>query len=244
MLPGGLTRILAGDVATWVDMSPSPSRKRLGFPVALACIAIVFLAACHGSSKHAATSTVPSTDSTGKPDVSLALAVGPRSIEAAGTAKPFSNTVAITVQSLVNKYIDAGITKPLFTGAPATGMSAFFAPTLASRVGPKGHDFVALSDQGVPVMTAVTSTAKKPLKLVGLEDRSGRLVMVGGAFALTVRGTSAQGPLRISRVGNFVFEPDTKNVWHITGYDIVVSRDNSQTSTSTSAHATTTTVKP
>jgi len=132
----------------------------------------------------------------------------------------------------------------LFTGAATTGMAAFFAPTLASRIGPKGHDFAALSDQGVPVMTSVTSTVKKPLKLVGLEDRSGKLVMVGGGFVLTVKGTTAQGPLTISRVGNFVFEPDTKNVWHISGYDIITKRDDSQTSTSTTAHATNTTAKP
>jgi hypothetical protein len=239
-----LTRIAADDVATWVDMSPSRRRKRLSVPVALACVAIVLLAACSGSKKHATTSTVPSTDAKGNTDVSLAMALGPASIQAAGKFTPFSHTVAAAVQLLVNKYIDAGITKPLFTGAAASGMSASFAPTLASRIGPKGHDLAALSDQGVPVMTAVTSTVKKPLKLVGLEDRSGRLVMVGAGFVLTVKGTTAQGPLTISRVGNFVFEPDTKNVWHISGYDIITRRDNNQTSTSTSAQATTTTVKP
>jgi hypothetical protein len=230
-------------VATWVVMSPSRTRKRLGCPVALACVAIMLLASCSGSKKHTATSgTVPSTDSKGKPSVSLSLALGSLTVQSAGTTKPFSHTVASSLHSLVNQYIAAGITKPLFTGSAATGMSAFFSPTLASRVSPKSHDFAALSDQGLPVMTEVTGTAKLPLKLVGLEDANGRLVMVGGQFILTVKGDTAQGPLTISRIGNLVFEPNAKNVWRITGYDLVVNRANGQSSTS--QHASTTTAKP
>jgi hypothetical protein len=202
----------------------------------------MLVTSCHGSSKHAATrASVPSTDSRGQPDVSLALRLGSLTVQAAGPATPFSQTLATSIRDLMNKYIAAGITRPLFTGASVSGMSAFFAPSLASRLGPKGHDFAALSDQGVPVMTAVTATAKAPLALVGLEDH-GRLVMVGGEFVLTVRGTTAQGPLTVSRIGNFVFEPNAHNQWRITGYDIVVNRANGQTSTS--QRATTTTAAP
>jgi hypothetical protein len=233
-----LTRFSGGNVATWVDMSLSRQRKRLGGPVALACITILLLASCHGSGKHAATKGSPATDAAGKPDVSLSLRLGALTVQAAGRAVPFNRTVASNIRDLINKYIAAGITKPLFTGSGVLGMSAFFSPSLASRVGPKGHDFAALSDQGVPVITAVIGTAKAPLALVGLEDH-GRLVLVGGQFVLTVRGTTAQGPLTISRIGNFVFEPNAKKQWRITGYDIVVRRDNSQSSTS--QHATTTT---
>jgi hypothetical protein len=237
-----LTRFRCGDVATWVDMSPSRQRKRLGGPVVLACVALMLVASCHGSDKHTATSgSVPSTDAAGKPDVSLSLKLGSLKVQAAGSAKPFNRAVASSIRDLINKYIAAGITKPLFTGATVSGMSAFFAPSLASRVGPKGHDFAALSDQGVPVITAVTGTAKGPLTLVGLEDH-GRLVMIGGQFVLTVKGATAQGPLTVKRIGNFVFEPNAKKQWRITGYDLVVNRDNSQTSTS--QRATTTTVAP
>jgi hypothetical protein len=236
-----MTRLSGGDVATWVDMSPSRRRTSLGRLVALACVAIMLLASC-SSKKHTVTSgSVPSTNAQGNPDVSLSLGLGALTVQAgAGVATPFNRTVAAGIRDLINKYIAAGITQPLFTGSTISGMSAYFAPSLASRIGPKGHDFAALSDQGVPVITAVTGTAKAPLALVGLEDH-GRLVMVGGQFALTVKGTTAQGPLVISRIGNFVFEPNAKKQWRITGYDLVVTRDNSQTSTT--QHATTTTAK-
>jgi hypothetical protein len=220
-------------------MSPSRQRKRLG-PVALAFVAIMLLAACHGSDKHTVKGS-PATDAQGKPDVSLSLRLGALTVQAAGPAIPFNRTVASNIRDLVNKYIAAGITKPLFTGSTVSGMSAYFAPSLASRVGPKGRDFAALSDQGVPVITTVTGTAKAPLALVGLEDH-GRLVMIGGQFVLTVKGTTAQGPLTISRIGNFVFEPNAKKQWRIVGYDLVANRDNSQSSTS--QHATTTTMAP
>jgi hypothetical protein len=237
-----LTRFSVGNVATWAAMSPLHERKRLGFPVALACVAMMLLAACSGSDKHTATnSSVRSTTAKGKPAVSLALGLGALTVQSSGAVVPFSKSVATSIRSLMNQYITAGITKPLFTGASASGLSAYFLPSLAKRVGPKGHDFTALSDQGVPVMTSVSSTAKGPLALVGLEDH-GRLVMVGGQFILSVKGTTAQGPLTVSRIGNFVFEPNAKKQWRISGYDLAVKRANSQSSTSTVA--TTTTAKP
>jgi hypothetical protein len=221
-------------------MSPSRQRKRLGGPVALACVAIMVLASCSGG-KHTATKGSPATDAQGKPDVSLSLRLGSLTVQAAGPAAPFNRKVASQIRDLINNYIAAGITKPLFTGSSVSSLSAYFAPALASRVGPKGRDFAALCDQGVPVITSVTGTAKAPLALVGLEDH-GRLVMVGGQFVLTIKGTTAQGPLTVSRIGNFVFEPNAKKQWRITGYDLVVNRDNSQSSTS--QHATTTTAAP
>lgn len=223
------------------DMSASFPRKCPGRCVALACIAIVLLSSCHGSDKHAATKgTARSTNTRGQPNVSLALLLGSLTVQAAGTATPFSPALASSIRDLINEYIAAGITRPLFTGASVSGMSTLFAPSLASRVGPSGPDFAALSDQGVPVMTAVTATAKAPLALVGLEDH-GQFVMVGGEFLLTVRGTTAQGPLTVSRTGNFVLEP-VHHQWRITGYDIVVNRADGQTSTS--QRATTTTAAP
>ncbi len=221
-------------------MSPS-RRKHFAGPVALACVAVMLLVSCSGSKKHASTSsTVPSTNAQGKP-VSLALHLGSLTVQSSGTSVPFSRSVASSIRDLINKYIAAGITKPLFTGSSVSAMSAYFSPALASRVGPKGRDFAALSDQGVPVITTVTSAAKGPLVLTGLEDK-GRLVMVGGQFALTIKGTTAQGPLTVSRIGNFVFEPNAKKQWHITGYDLVVNRANGDSSTSQTA--TTTTAKP
>jgi len=222
-------------------MSPSRQRKNFAYPVAVACVVTMLLVSCSGSKKHSATSsTVPSTNAQGKP-VSLAFPLGSLTVQSSGTLVPFSRTVAGSIRDLINKYVAAGITKPLFTGSSATGMSAYFAPSLASRVGPKGRDFRALSDQSVPVITIVTSVVKSPLALTGLEDR-GRLVMVGAQFVLKIKGTTAQGPLAIRRIGNFVFEPNAHKQWRITGYDIVVTRDDTQTTTT--QHATTTTAKP
>jgi hypothetical protein len=225
-------------------MAPTRQRKRLVYPVAFACVAVLLLTSCHSSSKNSSTtgsSAVPSTDAKGKPRVSLALQLGALSVQATNAPKPFDPAVAKSILKLVNNYIGLAITRPLFTGLPATGLVRDFSSTLASRVGPKGHDRGALTDERAPVITEVTSTEKQPLKLVGLED-NGRLVMIGAQFGLTVKGTTAQGPLTVARVGNFVFEADAAHHWYISGYDLIVRRDTSASTTTTKA--TTTTAAP
>jgi hypothetical protein len=153
------------------DMSPSRQRQRSLCSVALACVVVVLLASCHGSSKHAAPKgSKPSTNDKGQPAVSLSLGLGALTVQAAGKAVPFNRSIATSIRDVMNKYIAVGITKPLFTGASASGMVAYFAPSLAKRVGPKGHDLAALSDEGMPTIIDVTGTAKGPLSLVGLED--------------------------------------------------------------------------
>jgi len=221
-------------------MSPSRQRQRSLCSVALACVVVLLLASCHGSSKHAAPKgSKPSTNDKGQPAVSLSLGLGALTVQAVGKAVPFNRSIASSIRDVMNKYVDVGITKPLFTGASASAMVAYFAPSLAKRVGPKGHDLAALSDEGMPTIIDVTGTGKAPLSLVGLEDH-GRLIMVGARFAITVKGTTAQGPLTISRIGNFVLEPNAKKQWRITGYDIIVNRANSATTTTVKATTTTT----
>jgi hypothetical protein len=210
------------------------------FSVALITAALL-LASCHGSSKQAtATSNTgaPTTDAKGKPVVSVTLKLGSLQVQAAGTALPFNATVAKTVLALMNKYVSRAITHPLFTGQSATGVSAYFSPTLLPRIGPKGVDRAALTDEHEPVITNLTKAVKEPLALVALEDH-GRTVMIGAQFGLVMEGSTAQGPLTVSRLGNFVFEPNAHGTWLITGYEISVRRTNGSTTTTQKATTTT-----
>jgi hypothetical protein len=216
-----------------------PRRPGLLSLVALVCVSALIAANCHGSDKKKVTpSTVPTTDTKGKPSVSLAVRLGSLSVLAVDTAKPFDRATAQKILKLVNDYIADGMTKPLFTGADSKSLAAYFAPSLASRIGSKGHDRAALTDEHVPPLTSVTKTAEKPLALSGLQ-KGGRLLMIGAQLAISVKGATADGPLAISRVGNLVFEPDSKHHWHITGYTLVVQRDTGTTSTTQKATTTT-----
>lgn len=218
-------------------MFPS-SQRRSRFPVALACVAVMLFASCHGSDKRATPTSVATTDAKGEPQVSLALELGSRGVQAVGTPKRFDPATAKKILKLVNAYIASGIARPLFTGANAKNLESYFAKSLKKRLGPKRKDRAALTDENSPVLTTVSKTVKQPLVLVGLQNR-GQLVMIGARFGLAVKGSTEQGPLSISRVGNFVFEPDSKHVWHITGYTIIVQRDDG--TSSKKAKATTTT---
>jgi hypothetical protein len=201
----------------------------------------MLLASCHGSGKQATTTTgsaVPSTDTTGRVRVSLALHLGSLHVQAVGAPTRFDPAAANAILRLMNNYIAKGIARPLFTGTAASGLTAYFAPILNARIHLKGRDRAALTDEGAPVVTTVTGAVRDPLDLLGLED-NGQLVMVSGQFGLTVKGMTADGPLVIARVGNFLFEPSPTKEWRITGYDIIVRREIGQSSTTQQATTTT-----
>jgi hypothetical protein len=217
-----------------------PRRSSLVYVVALGCVAALLVTSCSGSGKHAATtgSAVPSTDAKHKPRVSLALQLGSTKVVAVDVVTPFGRAAAQNILKLVNSYIATGITRPLFTGSDSTGLVRYFAPALAARVGTKGRDRRALTDEHVPVMKTVTKTVKQKLNLVGLQNH-GRLLMVGARLGLSVTGNTAQGPLAVNHIGDFVLEADSHNHWHITGYSVVVQRATPTTSTTQKATTTT-----
>jgi hypothetical protein len=222
---------------------PPPFLRRARRCVVALLAATLVLASCHGSSKQASkpTSTgAPTTDTRGH-TVSLALRLGRVDVQAVGAVHPFTAQQKAGFLALVNRYVASAIATPLLSGHSAGPLLASFAPSLIGRVGPKGHDRAALSDEHQPVVTSVTKTVKQPLNLVVLEQ-NGAVLMVGGQFGLSVQGATDQGTLTESRAGNFIFERDAKQHWHITGYTIVVRRDVSGTTTTT--RATTTTVAP
>ena len=200
--------------------------------------AALLLASCHGSSKPAATKGTPSTDSHGHVAVSLALRLGTVDVQAVGAVHPYTVPQRNVILGLVNDYIANAITNPLLTGHGAGPLLASFAPNLAGRVGPKGRDRGALSDEHEPVLTSVTKTVKQRLNLDVLQQ-NGTVLMVGAQFGLTVQGATDQGPLTVTRAGQFIFEPDAGRHWHITGYTIVVRRNVGTTTTTTKATTTT-----
>jgi hypothetical protein len=219
----------------------SPASHRLGrlSVVALVCAAALLLGACHGSDKKKVTpSSVPTTDTKGKPAVSLNVRLGSLSVLSTDTAKPFDRATAQKILQLVNGYIAEAMTKPLFTGATPRSLAAYFAPSLGSRIGLKGHDRAAFTDEHVPRLTSVTKDAEQPLVLSGLQTR-GRLIMIGAQLGISVKGATDDGLLAINRVGNLLFEPDAQHHWHITGYTLVVQRETGTTSTTQKATTTT-----
>jgi len=218
---------------------PPSARVRSRRCVALVCSAALLLAACHKSSKTVSSTTgTPSTNAKGHIAVTLGLKIGTLKVEAAGAPRPFDLKIGAGILVIVNHYIKTAIATPLLTGKPASGLAGYFAPALASRIGVKGKDRPALTDEKEPVLTDVTKQIRQPLNLVALQNR-GATVMIGGSFALGVQGNTDQGPLNVSRVGNFIFEPDSHHVWHITGYTIIVRRTTGSTTTTTKATTTT-----
>ena len=211
-------------------MSPSRQRQRLRVSVALVCVATLLLASCHGSARstRARAVAVPSTDAKGKPRLARVRA---RPAHGPGRrARPSRSSRTIAKQhprKLVNKYIATGITKPLFTGiAGDRARRRTSRRSLASRVGPKGHDRAALTrreragdDRPSP------ASSKQPLNA-----RRARRQRPARDGRRAVRSSRSRERPRRDRSRSAGSETSCSSrtpatQWHITGYDIVVRRD-------------------
>ena len=172
----------------------------------------LLVANCHGSDKKKVTpSTVPTTDTKGKPNVSLALKLGSLSVLAADTAKPFDPATAKQILKLVNDYIADSMTKPLFTGARCAGRRGLlrteppFADQAEEPRSRRAHRRER-ARRSPASRRRSRSRSRSPAS-----SRAGRLLMIGAQLAVSVKGETDDGPLAISRVGYLVFEPDSKH---------------------------------
>ena len=144
--------------------------------------------------------------------------------------------------ALVDGYVDTAVIDPLLAGKPAKNLEQFFGLRVVTRVMPDGDDRGALTDEGLPRVTADLKTKAKPVALDALAGPDGAIVMIGATLSFQVHTETADGPLDIRRVGSLILEPSPEGKWQITGYDIEVKRTSAgATATDT---ATTTTEAP
>jgi len=215
----------------------NPSRHRT--TIALLITAILAAGACGGGGGTSETAGTSDTSDSGPADDAYSgaidLKVGGSTVAAAGEGVSLDRAVARKVLATVDGYLDAAVVEPLLSGKRAKDLETHFGLRVFTRVRPDGADRAALTDEGLPDITADLETTADPVDLDALVATDGTVLMVGAHLSLHVRTETAYGPLSISRTGDLILEPTSEGKWQITGYDIEVRRRTAGDSTTTTA---------
>ena len=209
------------------DRSPlrHPRRNRrllrvLGGGVVVAMI--VVLAGCGGGGDEKSKSAPPST--TKVPNTNVSLALGDVSAESAGPPAQLSPAQSQAILKVVGDYLTAATVDPLRSARPAGDLSALFAGGALARV--TGPDRPVMVDEGLPKVTGDLDVTAQPVKVVGLGDQSGTIVLATASIDLDIQGVTADegAPLRILRKGDLVLTPDPTGAWRVSAFNVAVAR--------------------
>ena len=192
-------------------MHPSPRRRAW----CAALVAAIAVAACSSGSSGKATST------TTTPNASVKVTPGLVSVASAGAPVQLSDADRNAVFAAVTDYVNAATIAPL-EGKQAPDLSTQL--TTAAAPALQGADRDALVDTDVPRATGRITATLQPVSLKGLADPSGAIPLVGSTLDLTVRTTTAKGPITIHRSGELMFARDG-NAWKITSFKLAVTRE-------------------
>lgn len=192
---------------------PKTRASRAGRAALLACVAAVV----------AVVATTPPAGAAKKPKAVVKIAPGNVTVYKTGDAPDaIPADVQTAVMTTLNGYLNAATVKPLQKGtADDAALGATLAAPVVARL--TGADRAVLVDEGLPKSVAKIKVTGTPVALTGLADGSGNVVVVTAQIDTTTTTKSAKGPLRITRSGELVFEPDN-GAWKITGYSLAVDR--------------------
>ena len=163
----------------------------------------------------------PTSAKTKKPIAKIT--VGDITIYKVGNAPDtIPDEVRSKILAAVSTYVTAATVKPLQTGVvDDASLGTTLGPAATFRAG--GPDRATLVDEGIPKATGRIVVNTLPLKLTGLADGDGRIVVVTARLDSIARTRTEKGAITISRKGDLVFTPDG-DTWKIDGYDLSVER--------------------
>ena len=137
--------------------------------------------------------------------------------------QPLPDAVRDQVMATLTGYLNAGTVKPLQTGtADPAALATALAPTVTARL--TGADRGVLLDEGLPKSVSRIVLNAAPVKLTGLADGDGKIVVVTANLDATTTTKTAKGKVSIKRAGDLVLTPAADGSWKISGYTLTVDR--------------------
>jgi hypothetical protein len=202
---------------------------------------IVVLAGCGGGGDDKGKAAPAST--TVVPNTNVSLQLGEVSAESAGPPAQLSPAQSQAILTVVGDYLTAATVDPLRSAKPAGDLSALFAAGALARV--TGPDRPVMVDEGLPKVTGDLNVTAQPVKVVGLGDQSGTIVLATASIDLDIQGATAakSAPLKILRKGDLVLSPDPTGAWRVTAFNIAVARSGGGLDPTTTTAPTATTSK-
>ncbi|MBM3659692.1 MAG: hypothetical protein FJW95_09340 [Actinobacteria bacterium] len=180
------------------------------------------LVTCATATAIAVTAVAPPAGAAKKPKAVVKMTPGEVTIYKTGNGPDaLPPDVQSAVMTTLTGYVNAATVTPLRKGAAndAALGTALAAPVVARLA----TDRSVLVDEGLPKAVGRISVKGAPVALTGLADGGGNVVVVTADVATTATTKTAKGPLKITRSGELVLEPDN-GTWKITGYTLTVDR--------------------
>jgi hypothetical protein len=138
------------------------------------------------------------------------------------------------VMSATQRYFDDAIQAPLLHGKVDNAFATVFDAGVSGAA--RHGDRETLTDAATgPIRGPVRMGASK-VRIDGLGDPSGKLVLVATTFTLDVNATTPTGKLTISRHTELTFAYESGH-WLVTAYHVSVQRSIGKKTTSTTARA-------
>ncbi len=202
-------------------------------PIVLAASLLALSTGCGSTAAEAYRSHLP-IRAPAASDTDLSITGAGFEVQAAGDpSKVAPDDAWKGVLATLNRYLEAGVLRPLRSGGPAADLRPLLGADAAAKVMPPGPDRAAFVDEGLPPATRIRRDAAVAT-LGALAGSDGAVRVVTAQLDLRLRADVEGAPLTIARTGELVLVPDG-DTWKIDAYDIRVSRDSTGARTTTTA---------
>ena len=217
-------------------MNPRSRRLHTGLIVAASIVVVAVVAlllantADSGNKKKA-----KATTSTGPvSETGLKLQLGTIHMQSAGPRALLPSQLRRLVVRSAQAYVDSAILAPLENGKLgfdyAKDFDALVKPAATSI------DRLALTEAGTGLVSGPLHATASHVRLDGLGDPDGKVLLVAASFSMRIEGSTPTGPLTIARATELTFAKEFGK-WVVTAYNVGVSRTINHSSTATSARS-------
>ena len=118
-------------------------------------------------------------------------------------------------------YVDDAILAPLEKGRLDQAYAQIF--DRGVRRAATGHDRAALTEVRTGSLKAPLKATATKVRLDGMGDQTGKLVLVAATFGVNVNAKGSGGPVKIQRLAELTFAPEHGR-WVVTAYRVGVKR--------------------
>jgi len=153
----------------------------------------------------------------------LALKIGTIDVQSAGPPARINSSVQQSVLDSSQTYVDDAILAPLEKGRLDQAYAQIFDRGVRRQA--TGADRATLTEVRTGTLKGLKATATK-VRLDGMGDQTGKLVLVAATFGVDVSAKGSGGPVKIQRLAELTFAPDGGR-WAVTAYRVGVKRTTS-----------------
>jgi len=164
----------------------------------------------------------------------LELTVGGVYNANAGPPVAFPPEGQTAVMDTVGAYVQGGMIDPVAEGEVPEELTQYFDAGTAARL--NGPDRAVLFDEELPELSGSFTPTAEPVILTAFSDGTGAFVLATAAVNYAATAETEDGDVKVSRRMELTLLPEG-GLWKITGYDVILVREDSGTQSTTTTAA-------